>query len=59
MRIIPAQVIPIFREKVDGPTAAQLLTFDVYYSEPPVVGFQVVGCDPEDNAVVGLSVGDE
>jgi len=59
MRIIPAQVIPMFRQEVAGPIAAQLLTFDVYYSEPPVVGFQVMGCDPDENAVIGFSVEDE
>lgn len=57
MRILPSHVIPIFLNQgtLTGQIAAQLLSFDVYYTNPPVVGFHVLSCsDPQ--GVVGFTV---
>ncbi len=50
MNIFTVNAIPMFISEggVGSPCAAQIKFFDVYYVNPPVVGFHVVGygdCD--------------
>ena len=57
MRVLPACVIPIFLGRTTcWPVAAQLSFFDVYYRTPPVVGFQVMGCEPDEEGLAGFTV---
>lgn len=47
MRILPFYTIPIFLSRaLPGELGSQLRLFDVYYKEPPVVGWHVLG-DPD------------
>jgi hypothetical protein len=45
MRVLPIHVVPIFLgQGAGGALGAQLCYFDVFYTEPPIVGFHV-SCD--------------
>lgn len=52
MKILPFGVIPMFVDGAGigdnfGATGAQIRYFDVFYVNPPVVGFQVTGSPEE------------
>jgi len=47
MRVLPFHTIPIFLSRaLPGELGSQLRMFDVFYKEPPVVGWHVLG-DPD------------
>lgn len=47
MRVLPLHVVPIFLgQGAGGSLGAQISYFDAFYSQPPVVGFQVIGSRP-------------
>lgn len=57
MRVLPIHVIPIFLGQAAGcQTSAQLKFFDVFYTSPPVVGFDIIGCEPPSSPIVGFVV---
>jgi hypothetical protein len=57
MRILPIHVIPIFLGQTAGrPIGAQVRFFDAFYRLPPVVGFDVIGCEPPSSPVTGFVV---
>jgi len=47
MRILPYSVIPIFLGHQGVTGGAELRYLDVYYTEPPVIGFDVICCPEE------------
>lgn len=57
MRVLPSQTIPIFlRGSLPSGIGSQLRYFDVFYKQPPVVGWHVVGADEVECAVTGFTV---
>ena len=49
MRFYPINAIPFFTSGsgVGGTSAPQIRFFDVYYTEAPIVGFQIIGFEED------------
>lgn len=55
MRVLPIHVIPIFLStSLPGEAGAQVRMFDVFYKNPPVVGWHVAGAVDDGCDVVGF-----